>query len=136
VVFWTTVNPVMTPLLPVLGQVAQALPYRVLGVVNLDPPSFERDFPCGSLPDPDEGLGNLGSPRPDQAGKAEDFALAHLEADVVEQARHRKVLHLECDPLLRPVPRREDLVERAADHPLRHRRGFQHRVIVDEQPVA
>ncbi len=93
---------------------------------------MDRDLPAID-PDPaglhriraEDGAGDLGAAGPDQAGKAQDLALAQLEADAVEHHRVRvtrvppagDALDLQGDgagAVLRPAS--EQPVDLAADH--------------------
>ena len=68
---------------------------------------------------PADALDDLAAPRADQAGEAEDLALAQLEGDVVKAAALGQVAHLEdaSSGLLRlGLLGRVELVDDAADH--------------------
>ena len=45
--------------------------------------------------DADDRLGDLGAPRTDEPGEADDLALADREGDILEVPRQRQVLHLQ-----------------------------------------
>ena len=64
------------------SSVRNAMPgvHRDAGVVHRDLPAVDRDRARGRRRDAEQGLGDIAAPRADEAGEAENLALAQIEA--------------------------------------------------------